>query len=844
MTGQGWSSPHEGGPHLAGLLGAPEQRALGMSRGAGVGRLSERVRADGRHLSAAGLPFRVKGVTYGSFTPRSDGQLFPEPARLAADLRAMASAGLNLLRTYTTPPAELLELADELGLRVLAGVHYDDWRQQGTGRRAHAGVLDAGRRALDEALERVAGRPGVLALSVGNEVPGDLVRLHGIHPVERVLSRLVDHVHAADPALLATYSNFPTTEYLHVDGLDLTCFNVFLEDPAKLRAYLRHLQVVAGDTPLLVTELGLAGEVHGEQAQAASLAAQLRTVDETGCAGATVFSWTDEWGVAGQPVEGWGFGVTREDRSGKPALEVVRQWANRDLRDLRRAWPALSVIVCAYNEAALLEECLSSLDGLDYPGLEVVVCDDGSTDGTLEIAQGYPFTVLALPHRGLSAARNAGARAAHGEYVAYLDADAHCHPEWPYHLVLSMEDEGVVATGGPNLPVPGVGFVERIVGACPGRPVEVLVGDDRAEHVPGCNMAFRHDDLLAVGGFDAVFTSAGDDVDVCWRLLDRGGQIAFAPAAQVRHHRRSTVKGYLKQQRGYGRSERMVSARHPHRFNRLGQARWSGSIYGGLRMLPSVLRPVVYHGPLGGAPYQSVAARPGEAFFGWYAALLPLAVPVGMLGLLLALVVPTLLALPALAVLVIAAYAATVLATATPPRGESQRWRWRALVAFLHVAQPFVRIWGRLREPGLDPLPRPPSPAWSGDRLRWLLDLERTLTSRGLSARFAGPSSSWDLAASVGLLLEARITTAVRWSWTPSAAIRLRLRPLQAAAFVALAAALLLSGLPGTVAVGGAVVAVVVELAVLMVRVRAAVRRSTTRARVQAEAAPRLTVPG
>src|SRR4029450_2116289 len=116
-----------------------------------------------------------------------------------------------------------------------------------------------------------------------------------------------------------------------------------------------------------------------------------------------------------------------------------------------------------------------------------------------------------------------------------------------------------------------------------GNPVEVVVGAARAEHVPGCTLAVRRSALNEIGGFDAGYTAAGDDVDVCWRLLDRGGRIAFSSAAQVHHHRRDTLRGYLRQQRGYGRAERMLTGHHRERFNRLGAARWSGFVYGGPR---------------------------------------------------------------------------------------------------------------------------------------------------------------------------------------------------------------------------------------------------------------------
>ena len=69
----------------------------------------------------------------------------------------------------------------------------------------------------------------------------------------------------------------------------------------------------------------------------------------------------------------------------------------------------------------------------------------------------------------------------------------------------------------------------------PGGPVHVLIADERAEHLPGCNMAFRREVLEQLGGFDPVYMAAGDDVDLCWRVLDRGWDIGFHPAALVWH---------------------------------------------------------------------------------------------------------------------------------------------------------------------------------------------------------------------------------------------------------------------------------------------------------------------
>jgi hypothetical protein len=90
----------------------------------------------------------------------------------------------------------------------------------------------------------------------------------------------------------------------------------------------------------------------------------------------------------------------------------------------------------------------------------------------------------------------------------------------------------------------------------------------------------------SIGGFDPQFTSAGDDVDICWRMLNAGFKLGYCPSAFVWHFRRNTVKAYYGQQRGYGRAEALLYAKYPGRFNALGQIKWQGTIPGLARTMP------------------------------------------------------------------------------------------------------------------------------------------------------------------------------------------------------------------------------------------------------------------
>ena len=256
---------------------------------------------------------------------------------------------------------------------------------------------------------------------------------------------------------------------------------------------------------------------------------------------------------------------------------------------------------------------VAALRPRDVSNYEVIVVD-GSTDRTKEIAERYPqYQLISHPNRGLSVARNEGILAASGEIVAFTDSDCAVDPEWLTYLVHRLQsDRHFAAVGGPNLPPPESHWVPEVVARSPGGPTHVLLTDWEAEHIPGCNMAFWRPALLEVGLFDPVYRSAGDDVDICWRLQNAGYKSGFAAAALVWHRRRATVRAYLNQQRGYGRAEALLYFKHPYRFNFLGNSRWLGRIYSDLG--PGILgrRPVIYWGTFGSGLFQTLYEAPSS----------------------------------------------------------------------------------------------------------------------------------------------------------------------------------------------------------------------------------------
>jgi hypothetical protein len=390
----------------------------------------ERVTVQGKFLYYNKEKFYVKGVTYGTFAPQPDGNQFPDAVAIDADFSLMAQHGINCVRTYTAPPIYLLDLALQHGLKVMAGL---PWEQ-------HITFLDGAERRQD-ILRRVRAsvvacrqHPALLCYAIGNEIPAPMVRWYGKEKVEAFLQQLYHTVKAADPGSLVTYVNYPTTEYLDLSFLDFDCFNVYLETPEKLSGYLARLHNIAGSRPLVLAEVGLDSLRNGTELQAQTLAWQCQLIFGQGCAGMFVFAWTDEWWRGGSDIEDWDFGLVDRQRAAKPALAAVSQALRAVPMGDEQDLPFISVVVCSYNGSATIRDCLDGLQHVQYPHFEVIVVNDGSTDRLADIVSEYPVTLITTPNCGLSSARNTGMHQASGEIIAYIDDDAYPDPHWLQYL--------------------------------------------------------------------------------------------------------------------------------------------------------------------------------------------------------------------------------------------------------------------------------------------------------------------------------------------------------------------------------------------------------------------------
>ena len=574
-----------------------------------ISKVEEPLRVSGKYFRTGEDVCFLKMVTFGPFPAGA----FPDEGREQLK-RIREELGANAIRLYEIPTLDFMHFCAESGLRVFLTL---PWSQHIDFFRNSEAIAEADRLLL-ETIEKFRGHPALGGYFVGNEIETTLVRWMGRKRVLEQIERLIDLGHANDPQALFSYANYPSTEYLLPRNQDFVAFNLYLEERSSFSSYLLRLQNLAGDKPVLISEFGADSRQHGEPLQAEILEWHVREACRTGIAGTTVFAWSDLWQRGGKTIEGYDFGLTRRDHSAKPSLEALQStWGDlclgSDLLEID-PFPMISVIICTYKGSETLVECLNSVTSIDYPNYEVILVNDGKDLRVAELAEEYESVRhIASEHVGLSVARNLGARAAKGEILSYTDDDCIVEADWLRWIAHQFQhDEAIACVGGPNIPPEPENRRHACIAASPGGPAHVLLSDSTAEHLPGCNLSVRKSVLEEIGGFDAEFWAAGDDVDFCWRILEAGYELAFQPSAFVWHHRRFTLGAYLRQQIGYGKAEALLMLKHPKRFRGLGGAVWDGHVY----TSQLIGEGAVYHGHYGYEPYQLIYPESGMGLGG------------------------------------------------------------------------------------------------------------------------------------------------------------------------------------------------------------------------------------
>ncbi len=230
----------------------------------------------------------------------------------------------------------------------------------------------------------------------------------------------------------------------------------------------------------------------------------------------------------------------------------------------------ISIVVPTYDRLVLLMHCVAALCAQTLPReqFEIVVVHDGSTDGTAPwLSQQSDVRTARVSHRGAAAARNAGARVAGGDVLAFTDDDCIVPRDWlcalldaldgPVVPVLSKAEgsavEGYDVVGGRIVNAKPTNILAETAQAIVDTLVEELNGSMRnGGMLTSNNIAYRRAIFQQAGGFDERHTVGGEERDLNYRLWRRGARLCYAPRIVVQHFTSPTLRQFLTQQFIYG----------------------------------------------------------------------------------------------------------------------------------------------------------------------------------------------------------------------------------------------------------------------------------------------------
>jgi glycosyltransferase involved in cell wall biosynthesis len=230
----------------------------------------------------------------------------------------------------------------------------------------------------------------------------------------------------------------------------------------------------------------------------------------------------------------------------------------------------ISVIVPAYQAAAVLPQCLAALQQqtIDHARYEIIVVDDGSTDNTADVAQqalhACPAAqVIRAEHGGPAKARNIGAQAARGDLLLFTDADCQPLPDWIEQFERVFDNPEISGAAGAYV-TQQRSLIARFVQQEYEERYDYARGQATIDFIDTYAAAYRRAVFLENGGFDAAFPTASvEDQEFSFRLAERGQRLAFAPNARVSHQHNTTLMRYFRRKYFIGYWKMRVLHQHP-----------------------------------------------------------------------------------------------------------------------------------------------------------------------------------------------------------------------------------------------------------------------------------------
>ncbi len=199
---------------------------------------------------------------------------------------------------------------------------------------------------------------------------------------------------------------------------------------------------------------------------------------------------------------------------------------------MSEALPLVSFVIPVLNDARRLANCLASVRKSDYPAdrLEIIVADNGSTDGSDRVGREAGATVLSLPGRAVAQLRNDAVAAARGDIIAFVDADHEISPGWVRSAVETLSAPGTAAVGATYTTPPGGTWVQRQYDRLRRRDTRVR----DTEWLGSGNLAIWRAMFEHLGGFDTSLETC-EDVDLCQRLRAAGAKVKSDPRLESTH---------------------------------------------------------------------------------------------------------------------------------------------------------------------------------------------------------------------------------------------------------------------------------------------------------------------